>query len=254
MYKFKKSLIALIGLASLMTVGTVVMPHTGYGSSGTAASNAPAAQTQNVNVVNTPTVKSQQDGVWNVGLVSGSNVGISGTPSVNVANTPTVGIDPASNGVQVGNDSAHPVLVRDLDNPARQPFEASVGVNITDGLTFGNGALDSSAVPAGKRLVIEHISALTSLPSGQKVEDIQVLGLRLQEGGGASAFQTWLGADLKATTGGLDRFITSQPVRLYIDSGATRGFSPVQVAVDRDGVAGFGQCIMNISGYLVDVP
>ncbi len=59
MYKFKNSLIALIGLVSLITVVTVMTPHIGYGSSGTAA---PAPSTQNVNVVNTPTVKSQQDG------------------------------------------------------------------------------------------------------------------------------------------------------------------------------------------------
>src|SRR6266511_3288578 len=122
MYKFKNSLIALIGLVSLITVVTVMTPHIGYGSSGTAA---PAPSTQNVNVV-----KSQQDGAWNVGLASGSNVGIAGTPTVNaqqsgtwsvgINGTPTMGIDAANNTVKI--DTASPVPARDVDNPARQHF------------------------------------------------------------------------------------------------------------------------------------
>lgn len=56
MYKFKKSLIALIGLISLVAIATVMTPHLSYGSNGPTASAAPS-QTQNVNVVNTPTVK-----------------------------------------------------------------------------------------------------------------------------------------------------------------------------------------------------
>ena len=43
MYRFKNSLIALIGLVSLMTVATALMPHVGYGSGGTATTSAPAA-------------------------------------------------------------------------------------------------------------------------------------------------------------------------------------------------------------------
>lgn len=251
MYKFKNSLIALIGLVSLITVGTVMTPHIGYGSSGTAA---PAPSTQNVNVVNTPTVKSQQDGVWNVGLASGSNVGIAGTPtvdaqqsgtwSVGISGTPTVGIDAANNTVKI--DTASPVPVRDVDNPARQPFDGSISVLIRDGFDFGFVELDTSAVPAGKRLVIEHVSAFTSLPSGQKV--VSILLRTLGHG------EAWLGADFRATTHGFDRFITSQPVRLYADSGATVGRAPVSALIVRDGDAGSGQLFVSISGYLVDVP
>ena len=79
MYRFKKSLIALMGVLTLVVIVTVSMPHIGRGASGTGP-NAPTAQTQNVNVVNTPTVSAQQNGIW--------NVGINGTPSVNVASMP----------------------------------------------------------------------------------------------------------------------------------------------------------------------
>jgi hypothetical protein len=256
MYKFKNSLIALIGLVSLITVVTVMTPHMGYGSSGTAA---PAPSTQNVNVVNTPTVKSQQDGVWNVGLASGSNLGIAGTPTVNaqqsgtwsvgINGTPTMGIDAANNTVKI--DTASPVPARDVDNPARQPFFGQFDVSISNGSNSGFGNLATSAVPAGKRLVIEYISALTSVPSGQKVTVIEIITAGAP---GGAASLTWLGADFKATFDGLDRFITSQPVRLYADSGAAIGSPAVRAYVSRDGDGGIGYSFVNISGYLVDVP
>lgn len=77
MYRFKKSLVALMGVLTLVVIVTVSMPHIGRGASG---ANAPTTQTQNVNVVNTPTVSAQQNGTW--------NVGINGTPTVNVASMP----------------------------------------------------------------------------------------------------------------------------------------------------------------------
>jgi hypothetical protein len=77
MYRFKRSLIALMGVLTLVVIVTVSMPHIGRGASG---NNAPTTQTQNVNVVNTPNVAAQQNGIW--------NVGINGTPSVNVASMP----------------------------------------------------------------------------------------------------------------------------------------------------------------------
>ena len=105
MYKFKNSLIALIGLVSLMTVVTVVMPHTGYGSSEKAA---PVPSTQNVKVVNnnsepvpiqgsatvSGTVQAQQNGTW--------NVGINGTPVVGLdAGNNTVKFDAVNNAVKL---------------------------------------------------------------------------------------------------------------------------------------------------------
>lgn len=192
--------------------------------------------------------------MWNVGLASGSNVGIAGTPTVNaqqngtwnvgINGTPTVGIDAANNTVKI--DTASPVPVRDVDNPARQPFDGFINVSIPDGFDFGFAELDYRAVPDGKRLVIEHVSALTSLPGGQKVIDIQLDTFR-------HGF-AWLGADFKVTTEGFDRFITSQPVRLYADSGATVGRAPVSVQVRRGGFAGSGQSFVSIRGYVVDVP
>ena len=140
MYKFKKSLIALIGLLALMTIVTVVMPHTGYGSSGM-GSNAPNAQTQNVNVVNTPTVNAQQSGTW--------NVSINGTPVVGLdAANNTVKFDAVNNTVKI--DPAAPVPMRDVDNPARHPFVAACTIANNNGFPC-----TLTTVPPAQRLVIE---------------------------------------------------------------------------------------------------
>src|SRR5215510_10186376 len=109
MYEFKRSLTALTGVVILVGIATITRPLTGRGASGT-GSSAPTSQTQNVNVVNTPTVNAQQSGTW--------NVGINGTP--------VVGLDAGNNTVKI--DSSIPASVRDVDNPARQPFQAFVAV------------------------------------------------------------------------------------------------------------------------------
>ena len=140
MYRFKNSLIALIGLLALMTIVTVVMPHTLYGSSGI-GSNAPNAQTQNVNVVNTPTVNAQQSGTW--------NVSINGTPVVGLdAANNTVKFDAVNNTVKI--DPAAPVPMRDVDNPARHPFAAACTIANNNGFPC-----TLTTVPPAQRLVIE---------------------------------------------------------------------------------------------------
>jgi len=139
MNRFRNLIITAIGFSSLIVVGAITNPRNGYGSGGSSA--APTSQTQNVNVVNTPTVSAQQVGVW--------NVGIAGTPTVGLdATNNTVKFDASNNTVKI--DPAAPVLVRDADNPAGQPFAASCVIDNNQGFpcTLTN-------VPQGKRLVIE---------------------------------------------------------------------------------------------------
>jgi hypothetical protein len=147
MYKFKSSLFGLLGVLTLVAIVTVAMPHRGAGGT---ANNAPASQTQNVNVVNTPTISAQQNGSW--------NVGINGTPTVAVTNFPAttnVGIDPAANTVKV--DTSNPLPVLDVDNQARHPFAASCTINNNNGFPC-----TMTLVPPGKRLVIEMFQLTTN--------------------------------------------------------------------------------------------
>ena len=202
MYKFKKSLIALIGLISLVALATVATPHLGYGSS---AGPAAPSQTQNVNVVNTPTVNAQQSGSWNVKI-----------------------------------DDTDPLPVRDVDNPVRQPFEASIGVNIPD-QNFG-AFREVATVPAGTTLVLEHIS-IESRMQNQKLASAFV----------QSESQVGFGPEhhLIITDQGMDFLgrevsIVSQDIRLYFRAGAK-----VIVTVERNSTVGLSGFSVARSGYLV---
>jgi hypothetical protein len=147
MYRFKSSLFGLLGVLTLVALVTVAMPNRGAGGTG---SSAPTSQTQNVNVVNTPTVSAQQSGPW--------NVGINGTPTVAVTNFPdttNVGIDPAANTVKI--DATNPLPVHDVDNPARHPFAAACTINNNVG-----NPCTMTLVPPGKRLVIEMFQLTTN--------------------------------------------------------------------------------------------
>ena len=116
------------------------IPHNGRSASGI-SSSAPTSQTQNVNVVNTPTVSAQQSGPW--------NVDINGTPTVGLdPGNNTVKIDGASNTVKLASGTV--VSVADVDSPARQPIAAAC--TIQNNLGF---PCTVTTVPPGKRLVIE---------------------------------------------------------------------------------------------------
>src|SRR5262245_5790464 len=56
------------------------------------------------------------------------------------------------------------VFTRDVDQPARSPFQTKVRIDLPAGQCCENGFVD---VPAGKRLVIEYASALGLAPAGQ---------------------------------------------------------------------------------------
>ena len=130
MSKVKNLLFACFGLSALIGFLALLAPNTSQGQGGPPA--------QNVNVVNTPTVHAEQSGTW--------NVGISGTPSVEVVNT-----------------SDSPVLGRDVDHPARHPFQRGVVIEFATGEGIASAQF---TVPADKRLVIEYVSANIILTEG----------------------------------------------------------------------------------------
>src|SRR5439155_17389827 len=70
---------------------------------------------------------------------------------------PVVRAAPSPSNVNVVNTTASPVPVRDVDNPSRQPFQAEVVGGFADGAST-TGDITIATVPAGKRLVIEHVS------------------------------------------------------------------------------------------------
>lgn len=248
MYKFKHSLMALIGVVTLIAMTTVLLPHIGYGSSGT-GSSAPTNQTQNVKVVNpstepvpiqgsatvSGTVQAAQSGTW--------NVGINGTPVVGLdASNNTVKFDAVNNTVKI--DTANPLPVRDVDNPVRQPFHRSVFASLPDGTTFL--ASDPGLTPpAGKRLVIEQISIGANLPAGQRAACSLVVRNDFAE----VLFDHALPMSLQGTFGPIDSFQASLPTRVYLDPSDSVAFD-----VFRTAATGSAGVRVSFSGYFVDVP
>ena len=177
-----------------------------------------AASNLNVNVVNTPNVNIANTPI--VTLSGTPSVSITGTPNVNVANTP---------------------IVQDRDNPARQPFETSVGVLIQDGDNIGSR--DITTVPAGKVLVIEQASVDGRL-TGQRLVSV-LIQWQMDLNQGALHY-------LVPNAEGTDRFgrnvfIVSEHVRLYFAAGET-----VVCFAERDGTAGQVTVSFSLGGYFVD--
>jgi hypothetical protein len=160
-----------------------------------------------------------------------------GTTTVAVRGTPTVNL--ASGTVMVGNSATSPVQVHNV-NDATTPFEDRVVFNIDPGTQQNHASFN---LPAGKRLVIEHISAYATGPSGQKFA--AGFTTAVPSGGGLN----WLVLELQGTfpliTGPTDVFTASQAMRVYTDS-------PPTLIVTRTDITGSATADATISGYLVN--
>jgi len=136
MHKIKNSLFALGSLAALAIVTPLLVPLVGLGSNATVG-NAAANQTQNVNVVNAPTVN----------LAAGTGVSINGTPTVNVAAPQTVLIYDETRPAPEPNGAAFP------------PFDTSAYKEIRVIATADHPftLIPSLVAPGGEHLIFENI-------------------------------------------------------------------------------------------------
>ena len=177
-------------------------------------------QPSDVNVVNTPNVK----------VVNTPTVNVGNTPSVNVVGTPTV---------QVGNTMANPLPVRDVDRPARQPFRTQTQFTMQNSEDIGLPSI--TAVPAGKRLIIEYASVIADLPQGQRITGVDLL----LDGGFEFALLPVHTGESPTGDGPRSHFRAGQQTTLYADHN-------VQILLRRNGPTGIANFRVSISGYLVD--
>ena len=233
---FKNHLIAASGFVALALTITFANSN-----SASAALSAVMAEIADVRVVNTREEPVPTFAVETT-TVNGS-VSIAGTPTVKLQTGTIVGINPASNTVQLANTTASPVPVLNV-NDASQPFQA-IG-SITQNSGTNASTIVIANVPAGKRLVIEHISATGEVPSGQRVTHFGILTLTLPVGG---LNHDLLVNEQPAAADGDAVFRASQQVRLYAEPG-----SQVQTTFIRNISTGQASFHMVISGYLVNVP
>lgn len=150
--------------------------------------------------------------------------------------------------VVVTNTAAQPVPVKNLDNPAKQPFQwHNSGVVAT-----GSDRADFTfQVPAGKRLVIEQLSGEASVVSSSGTVP-RFLIASFAGGAVASGYApaTYVGNDL----GMAPAVYANQQLRMYADPGTTVS---VEVQRSTDNVGGYSGHVnftVSVTGYLVDIP
>jgi hypothetical protein len=159
--------------------------------------------TSNVNVTNTTLPVT---GSVNASQSGTWNVGIVGTPTVKVANDPS----------------------------AQTPYS-----NHANGSNCGDDASNQCVVPAGKRLVIEHISG-TFVASVNPSNNTLLIVTDPAYGPSPTVVQTFVGYPITGSVPGL--FAYSTPFMLMMSPGASYY------------VVAAGAALVRASGYLVDQP
>ena len=222
MRKLKAPILAAAGIATLVVGLTLGTPQPAFAP-------PPAA----VVVVNTPSnpVPTAAQGT--------TPVEVTNTASVTVANSaanPIPVVAQGTSAVEITNTT--PLAVRDADNPARQPFQGEASVAFPAG---GDTINVFFTVPAGKRLVVEHVTATIAVSPGQHA---LMNVMTTANGNQAVHFMSptpqgeWIGFQV---------FGVSQPVRFYADAG-----TQVRLQANKNGTTGIGSATVSLSGHLVN--
>jgi hypothetical protein len=129
--------------------------------------------------------------------------------------------------------AAKPVPPGGGNSPTGPTFQIQLGVDLKQSFVGTN----SFAVPAGKQLVIEYVSASGSVPSGESLMYSVTTG----------SVQHFIPATQQALDLYRVFFIAGQQTRIYAEPGTT-----VIVGVLRTGSGGDASANISISGSLVD--
>jgi len=224
MKRFSRALVASFGFVVLGSVISLVPQKSATGSN---TKSPTGGHIENVNVVNTPLPVS---GTVNVG-----------TPTVNLGAGSTVGINGS---VQIGNSATSPVLVRDVDNPARQPFTLSFNIPIRDN---DSAAFASLTLETGRRFVILSVSVAGFVKKGTNTNWFASV-LMKSSGGVADVGVSFPVPNVLPGFGGgvLDLFGATQPVYITPDPGTA-----IEVGIQRIGITGAGDIRFTLTGYSV---
>ena len=152
------------------------------------------------------------------------------TPAmVTVANVP----------LPVGNTGTTPLYNRDVDNPARHPFAREVTCSLPD---QNKSCSVSFSVDSGKELVVETVSASSTIQGGNKT-----WGVISVTSGGVSVSSVQLPLQFQATFGGgVDTYGGTQSLRLYADPASAVTLTGWEQPL------GLGNFTFDVSGYTVD--
>jgi len=128
-------------------------------------------------------------------------------------------------------------LVQDVDQPARQPFQATVAININ------NFTFSPVAIPAGKRLVVDYVSMSgAAQTAGAYIQPIVILSSSVA---GSPNCLYYFGPQQSGTAPG--QYYHADRTTIFADSlsvsPAFAGFTPTFMAFN-----------VVISGHLITVP
>ena len=194
-------------------------------------SNAVLAGDKNVNVANTP----------DVNVANTPDVNVANMPDVNVANSPDVNVANVPD-VYIINDATSPVPVLDVNN-AMVPFQSRLSFSINAGST--QEQIDIP-VPAGKRLIIDHVSSRVQGPTGEQyIAQVQTSVF----GNGSTRGVHWLVLTPQTSIPGLDIYTASQPMRISAQPSTPSAL----FIVTRKSSAGTSFAEVTISGSLADL-
>jgi hypothetical protein len=142
------------------------------------------------------------------------NASPSTTQNVNVVNTPSVSV---SGSVTVGNTAAQPVPGVDVERLARIPYQKVVAMaSASCGVGSCGANISVPAVP-GTRLVIEHVSAVVYLLSGTTAAPI--LQFYQSSNGVTHGLWTFAGSNGAAVSGEVLSAINGNPKGYFASGG-----------------------------------
>ena len=144
--------------------------------------------------------------------------------------------------VNVINPSSAPVPVRDVDN-GMQPFQEERNISVSSG--SGGGSDVVVAVPSGKRLVIESVTARVNLAQG----DTPALELVVRAGP-PHEHEHYILVSFQGQAGdGRVLYVGTHDLRAYADPETN-----VRVQFGRSNADSPASASVTVSGYFVDVP
>jgi hypothetical protein len=142
-----------------------------------------------------------------------------------------------------GAQAAQPPDIQNV-NEFNPPYRHTFSYRMEPGVNF---ATDNIALPAGKTLVVEFVSARILLPAGEQPTSLTITSV--QESGLDTSAHDLLWNFVAPVEGQRDLFIASQQIRFYVVEG-----EHIEISCSRNTSEGFAIGHGHITGYLVTTP
>ncbi len=243
----KRTFKTVAARAALIAVATCVA-SSGVCLAQRAQAPSSPGSTQNVNVVNQPTVT--VGSMPAVSLSGTPTVSVTGTPAVSISGTPAVSLS----GTPAVSLSGTPT-VNATSVDALQAVQHTASLNAASGVSIATEGISPNAgtpyvVPAGKRLVIDTISNDTQVDGGGETV-VVCIDIGYGSGSSLAGIRLWAPTTVTGGTSSSVHSFGTAHLQAYADQGAS-----VTCFLNRFGQLSTGAIYAHCqwSGHLVDLP